>query len=105
MLYPVGGGLIKLGHGSDWAAVAVGVAPYAVCALLYLVFGLGYLAAVLRFLCAGTAGQQAMERLIAISASAVVGIVTGHVPAPRASRAGRRNRKPRRRRRPWEPDP
>lgn len=105
MLYPVGGGLIKIGHGSDWAAVCVGVAPYAVCALLYLIFGLGYLAAVLRFLCAGTAGQQAMERLITVSASAVVGIATGHVAASRASHLGRRTRRPRRRRRPWEPDP
>jgi hypothetical protein len=73
---PIGGGLIKLGRGSTWAAVAVGVAPYAVCVLLYLVFVLGYLAAVMRYLCAGPDGQEAMERLITVSANAVVSILT-----------------------------
>jgi hypothetical protein len=73
---PIGGGLIKLGHGSTWAAVAVGVAPYAVCVLLYLVFVVGYLAAVLRYVCAGPDGQEAMERLITVSANAVVAILT-----------------------------
>jgi hypothetical protein len=73
---PVGGGLIKLGHGSTWAAVSVGVAPYAICALLYVTFIIGYLAAVLRYLCSGEEGQQAMERLIKVSATAVVSILT-----------------------------
>jgi hypothetical protein len=77
---PLGGGLIKLGHGSTWAAVGVGVAPYAICALLYAVFVVGYLAAVLRYLCAGPAGQQAMERLITVSASAIVSVLTGRPP-------------------------
>lgn len=72
---PIGGGLIELGHGGTWAAVTVGAAPYAVCALLYAVFGIGYLAAVLRYLCAGPGGQQAMVRLIAASASAVAAIL------------------------------
>jgi hypothetical protein len=80
---PVGGGLVKLGHGSTWAAVSVGVAPYAVCALLYVVFVIGYLAAVLRFLCAGTEGQQAMARLIDVSADAVVSILTLSRRGPR----------------------
>jgi hypothetical protein len=73
---PIGGGLIKLGHGGTWAAVSVGVAPYAVSALLYLVFVIGYLAAILRYLCAGPTGQHAMERLITMSANAVVSILT-----------------------------
>lgn len=73
---PIGGGLIKLGHGGTAAAVTVAVAPYAVCALLYAVFVVGYLGALVRYLCAGTAGQQAMERLIATSANAVVAILT-----------------------------
>jgi hypothetical protein len=73
---PVGGGLIKLGHGSTWAAVSVCVAPYAVCALLYTVFIIGYLAAVLRYVCSGEDGQRAMERLITVSANAVVTILT-----------------------------
>lgn len=73
---PIGGGLIKLGHGGTAAAVTVAVAPYAACALLYAVFVVGYLGALVRYLCAGTAGQQAMERLIATSANAVVAILT-----------------------------
>ncbi len=73
---PIGGGMIKLGHGSTWAAVGVGVAPYVVCTLLCLVFIVGYLAAVLRYLWAGPDGQHAMERLITVSANAVVCILT-----------------------------
>jgi hypothetical protein len=61
----------------------VGIAPYAVCALLYTVFVLGYLAAVLRYLFAGPGGQQAMERLITVSANAVVCILNGRTPSPR----------------------
>jgi hypothetical protein len=52
------------------------MAPYACCAVLYAAFIVGYLAAVLRYLCAGTAGQEAMERLILTSATAVVSILT-----------------------------
>lgn len=73
---PVGGGLIKIGHGSTWAAVVVGAAPYAICAMLYVVFVIGYLAALIRYMCAGPAGQEAMERLITVSANAIVSILT-----------------------------
>lgn len=73
---PIGGGLIKLGHGSTFAAASVGLAPYAVCASLYAVFVVSYLAAVVRYLCADAAGQQAMERFITVSANAVVAILT-----------------------------
>ena len=73
---PIGGGLIKIGHGSTWAAVAVGVAPYAICAMLYVVFVIGYLAALTRYVCAKSGGQEAMERLITVSANAIVSILT-----------------------------
>lgn len=72
---PIGGGLIQLGHGGTWAAVVVGAAPYAVYGLLYAVFGIVHLAAVLRYLCAGPGEQQAMERLIEVSAGAVVTVL------------------------------
>jgi hypothetical protein len=85
---PVGGGMIKLGHGSTWAAVSVGIAPYAVCALVYAVFIIGYLAAVLRYVCSDEDGQRAMERLITVSADAVVSILTLQV----VNRAGERPR-------------
>jgi len=72
---PVGGGLIKLGHGSTWAAVTVGTAPYVICAFLCAVFVIGYLAAVTRCL-VKSAEQEAMERLITVSANAIVAILT-----------------------------
>jgi hypothetical protein len=73
---PLGGGLIKLGGGNTWAAVAVGAAPYAVCTLACSIFLIGYLAALIRYVCSGPEGQESMERLIAISANSVVGILT-----------------------------
>lgn len=73
---PLGGGLIKLGGGDTWAAVAVGAAPYAVCTLAWSIFLIGYLTALIRYVCSGPEGQESMERLIAISANSVVGILT-----------------------------
>jgi hypothetical protein len=73
---PIGGGLIKLGQGSTWAAAAVGVAPYAVGGLLFIVFVIGYLAALIRWLFAKPGEQEAMERLITVSANAIVSILT-----------------------------
>jgi len=73
---PIGGGLIKVGQGSTWAAVAVGLAPYAVCALLFTVFVIGYLAALIRCLCAKPEHQEMRERLITVSANAIVSIMT-----------------------------
>jgi hypothetical protein len=82
---PVGGGLIKLGGGSTWAATLVGAAPYAVYVLACLVFLLGYTTAVLRYVCSGEKGQESMERLITLSANAVVAILTlTRVPGPRS---------------------
>jgi hypothetical protein len=54
----------------------VGLAPYALYGLLLIVFVIGYLAALARFLCAGPDGQAAMERLMLTSANAVVSILT-----------------------------
>jgi len=79
---PIGGGLIKLGQGSTVAAAAVGLAPYAVLGLLLLVFLIGYLAALARYLCAGPEGQEAMERLLMISANAIVSILTLTLASP-----------------------
>lgn len=73
---PIGGGLIKLGGGSTWAAAVVGAAPYAVCVLAYSVFLIGYMTALIRYICSGPEAQESMERLIAISANSIVGILT-----------------------------
>jgi hypothetical protein len=82
---PMGGGLIKLGGGSTWAATIVGAAPYAMYVLGCLVFLIGYLTAVIRYVCSGPKGQEAMERLITISANAVVAILTlTRVPGTRS---------------------
>jgi hypothetical protein len=81
----IGGGLIKLGHGSTWAAVATGMAPYALCALLLTVHALCHLSALIRYLCAKPEEQQAMERLITVSANAIVSILTltaATIPGP-----------------------
>jgi hypothetical protein len=64
-----------VGGGSTWAAVAVGVAPYAVCLLIYLVFMIGYIAALIRCVSSGPEIRKDMERLIAVSANCVVGIL------------------------------
>jgi hypothetical protein len=56
--------------------VAVGLAPYAVWAVLLVVFVVGYLAALGRFLCAGAGGEDALERLVVVSVNAVVSILT-----------------------------
>ena len=70
---PIGGGLIKLGQGSTWA---VGLAPYAVCALLFSVFVIGYLATLTRCLCAKPEQQEVREHLITVSANAFVSVMT-----------------------------
>jgi hypothetical protein len=79
---PIGGGLIKLGRGSTAAAVAVGLAPYVIWALLLAVFVIGYIAALTRYLWAKPDDHDAMERLITISANAVVSILTLSVATP-----------------------
>jgi hypothetical protein len=79
---PIGGGLIKLGRGNTAAAVTVGLAPYAVWTLLLTVFVMGYIAALARYLWAKPEEHDAMERLITISANAVVSILTLSPAAP-----------------------
>jgi hypothetical protein len=86
---PIGGGLIKVGGGNVWAAVVVGVAPYAICALAYSVFLIGYLTALVRYVWSGPDAQESMERLITISVNSVVGILTltrVTLPSPKPSR-------------------
>ena len=82
---PLGGGMVKLGHGSTTAALAVALAPYALWALLLAVFVVGYLAAIARCIWR-TGDQEAMERMIMVSACAVVSILTLTVPALPARR-------------------
>ena len=48
---PISGGVIKLANGSTWAAVIVGGAPYAIYLVPSFAFVVGYLAAVIRYLC------------------------------------------------------
>ena len=88
---PVGGGLIKLGHGSTTAAVIVGLTPYATWALLLGLFAAGYLVALSRFCRGRTGDQEAAERLIMVSAEAVVSILT-LTPSALPPKAGRRAR-------------
>jgi hypothetical protein len=80
---PLGGGLIKLGQASTWAAVSVGLAPYALLAALYAIFIVGYVPAVICYLSCGSNGQDAADRLIKTSACAIVALLTLTPPANR----------------------
>lgn len=82
---PIGGGLIKLGRGSTEAAVAVGLAPYAIWGLLLTAFVIGYIATLLRYLCCKPEERDDAERFITVSANAIVSILTltaTTIPAP-----------------------
>ena len=90
---PIGGGLLKIGGASTWVAVSIGLAPYVIWAALCVIFLIGYAPAVIRYLCSGHDGQDAMTDLIATSANAVVSILTLtpiHCIDRRALRAGKR---------------
>jgi hypothetical protein len=73
---PIGGGLFKIGGVSTWVAVSVGLAPYVIWAALCVIFLIGYALAVIRYLCSGHDGQDAMTGLITTSTNAVVSILT-----------------------------
>lgn len=73
---PIGGGLIKIGGASTWAAVSVGLAPYAIWAAMCAIFLVGYLGALIRYICSGQDGQDAMTCLITTSSNAIVSILT-----------------------------
>lgn len=73
---PIGGGMIKLGGGNTFAAVAVATTPYALFGLMYLVFVIGYVTAVARYVWSGPEGQEAMGQLITVSTNAIVSILT-----------------------------
>lgn len=73
---PVGGGLMKIGHANVWAAISVGLAPYAIFVIVYVLFAIGYVPAVICFLCSGRQRQDALTRLITTSANALVAMLT-----------------------------
>jgi len=84
---PFGGGLLKLGQASTWAAVSVGLAPYVILAALYATFVIvGYVPAVICYLFFGASGQDAGDRLIMTSACAIVALLTLTPPASGSGR-------------------
>jgi hypothetical protein len=85
---PAGGGAIKLGGGSTTAAVAVALAPYAVYGLLLAAFLLAFVAALVRCIRTGPGGEEAMERLVNLSAAVIVSVLTLTLPpTPTPTRA------------------
>jgi hypothetical protein len=72
---PIGATMVKLGGGSVWTAAVVGAVPYAVCALPYSAFFIGYVTVLIRWVC-GPQTQESMERLIVLSANCAVGLLT-----------------------------
>jgi hypothetical protein len=73
---PLGGGLIKIGQASTWAAVSVGLAPYVLLAALYAVFLIGYAPAVICSLYFADNKHEAAEQLITTTACAIVALLT-----------------------------
>jgi hypothetical protein len=73
---PIGGGLIKIGQASTWAAVSVGLAPYVIVAALYAIFMLEHVPVVICYLCSSRERQDAIDRLITTSANAIVALLT-----------------------------
>jgi hypothetical protein len=73
---PIGGGLIKIGQASTWAAVSVGLAPYTIVAALYAIFILEHVPAVICYLCSDRERQEAIDQLIITSANAIVALLT-----------------------------
>ena len=67
---------MKLGGAATWLAASVALTPYAVCAVLCSVFVIGYAVALLRFVWSGSDGLDAMEHVLAMTANAIVGILT-----------------------------
>jgi hypothetical protein len=84
---PISGVMIQLGGGSIWIAALVGTAPYALYMVPYSAFLIGYIAVVIRWVC-GPQTQESMERLILLSANAVVGLLTlTRVTSPQQSKS------------------
>jgi hypothetical protein len=73
---PIGGGLIKIGQASTWAAVSVGLAPYVIVAAMYTIFMLEHVPAMICYLCSDRDRQDAIDRLITTSANAIVALLT-----------------------------
>jgi hypothetical protein len=73
---PVGGGLIKIGNASTWAAVSVGLAPYVVAGALYALFMIAFIPAVLCYLFVGPDRQESIHRLIDTATDAIVCLLT-----------------------------
>lgn len=80
---PLGGGLIKLGQASTWAAVSVGLAPYVLLATLYAVFLIGYTPAMICSLYFADNKHEAAEQLITTTADAIVALLTLTPPGNR----------------------
>jgi hypothetical protein len=88
---PLGGGLLKVGRASTWAAVTIGLAPYVILASLYALFIIGYVPAVICYLSASQDRQDAADRLITTSADAIVSLLTLTHPAAAAVRSPARH--------------
>jgi hypothetical protein len=70
---PIGGALFKeIGHMSTWAAIGVGVAPYMITVIRYMLFLIVCVPAEICYLCSSQARQDAIRQLIILSANALV---------------------------------
>lgn len=74
---PVSGVLFKeVGHTSTLAALGIGLAPYMVSVIRYVIFLIGYVPTVICYLRSSQARQDDIRDLIALSANALVSMQT-----------------------------
>jgi hypothetical protein len=82
---PLGGGLIKLAHGSTQAATTVAIAPFVLLALLLVVFSAGFAVMLLRYVRCQQ-DRVDMERMTLLWAGVLVSILTQRLPKSLAPR-------------------
>jgi acetyl-CoA carboxylase alpha subunit len=72
---PAGGALFKvIGHTSTWAAIGVGLAPYAVCMFRYAIFLVLQVSAEICYLCSSESRQEAIHNLMVLTTNSLVSL-------------------------------
>jgi predicted ferric reductase len=71
----LGGALFKeIGHTSIWAAIGVGLAPYAVSTFRYAIFLVLHVPVEICYLCSSKSRQEALRHLIVLSTNSLVSL-------------------------------
>src|ERR1700752_2317316 len=71
----LGGALFKeIGHTSIWAAIGVGLAPYAVSTFRHAIFLVLHVPVEICYLCSSKSRQEALRHLIVLSTNSLVSL-------------------------------